>query len=69
MGRAPSERKKNCALLGQRQSQRQRLGWAASGRGLIRWPRPVKHSENFSISFLFFQKLLNNRFAQLLNSI
>jgi hypothetical protein len=55
MGRVPSA-KKNCALLGQRQSQRQRPGWAASGRGLIRWPRPVKHSENFSF-FYFFRSI------------
>jgi hypothetical protein len=56
MGRVPSA-KKNCALLGQRQSQRQRPGWAASGRGLIRWPQPVKHSENFLFFFYFFRSI------------
>jgi hypothetical protein len=45
---------------------RAQLGWAESGRGLLRWPQPVKHSASFSF---FFQKHLNNCFAQLLNSI
>jgi hypothetical protein len=56
--------------LAERAPPRAQLGWAESGRGLLRWPQPVKHSASFSFSFfLFFQKHLNNCFAQLLKSI
>jgi hypothetical protein len=56
--------------LAEQASPRAQLGWAESGRGLLRWPQAVKHSASFSFLFLFFfQKHLNNRFAQLLNSI
>jgi hypothetical protein len=29
------------------------LGWAESGRGLLRWLQPVKHSASFSFFFIF----------------
>jgi hypothetical protein len=44
--------------LAEQVSPRAQLGWAESGRGLLHWPQPVKHSASFHfLFFIFFRSI------------
>jgi hypothetical protein len=49
--------------LAEQASPRAQLGWAESGRGLLRWPQAVKHSASFSFLFLFFSEAFKQSFC------